>query len=697
MSKKNRAKAQVPSPVALVAHPEAGAPGPAERVLIATFDFLSSLRLAIVLLSLLSLVLAIGTVWESRFGHRAAQFDCYQSWFFWVTIPLGQSGWQIEIPITGLRTLLPLLGINVLCAALSRYPWKKHHTGFLITHAGLLVLLAGSFWTNEAFVDGRLIIREGNRENTLLMLDDEVLNVRRLAPDGTARRAVTIPLALGARTWPAGRTQPLDLRFPDVQARIERYIASAKIETRAKDTAAGDPMLKLRLHGSARLPNGTTRDFDNPIEIFLGANGMFSDERVLGPVDMVTWRLGSATELQDFLSPPAPLPESGVLHVHYQGKIHPVAVAENLKKRVAIEGTPLAVTIERYERAPDLGGEHSADDGHGHSREPNPVLLLSIEESGTSRQHAVFAGAPHLPTPIDAFHGESGQQPRFWPPRGDLKLWFHHPDAKPSTLRGGAFAKLRIVITPSNEIYHRLFNREKLLSEGKWLPGEEKPAWMGLQLALTEFRPSVISETYLVRGPMPDDGTSPLSAVRIGIVTGQGDSKRNQSVWVQKTETSRIALPDGDQLELGYTIHQEPLAWELQLKDFEVTYDPGTQRAATYSSYVQLRDSRHAIDREVHITMNQPLQHDGYKIFQASFERPDARGIETSIFEVVRDPGYGTKMLGCAMICGGILVMFYMRAYFFAPAGKRREQFGRQRRPRVESARSQPVEAPAAS
>ena len=41
--------------------------------------------------------------------------------------------------------LLAFLGDNILCAALIRYPWKKRQTGFVITHAGLLILLAGSY------------------------------------------------------------------------------------------------------------------------------------------------------------------------------------------------------------------------------------------------------------------------------------------------------------------------------------------------------------------------------------------------------------------------------------------------------------------------------------------------------------------------------------------------------------------------
>src|SRR5262249_37433938 len=87
------------------------------------FAVLSSLRLAVVLLSLFAACLAGATVLESHHGARVAQELVYRAWWF--------------------ALLLALLAANVLCAALKKYPWRRHQTGFLVTHAGLLVLLAG--------------------------------------------------------------------------------------------------------------------------------------------------------------------------------------------------------------------------------------------------------------------------------------------------------------------------------------------------------------------------------------------------------------------------------------------------------------------------------------------------------------------------------------------------------------------------
>ena len=50
--------------------------------------------------------------------------------------------------------LLAFLGMNILCAALIRYPWTKRQTGFVITHAGLLIVIAGSWWAAQTSDEG---------------------------------------------------------------------------------------------------------------------------------------------------------------------------------------------------------------------------------------------------------------------------------------------------------------------------------------------------------------------------------------------------------------------------------------------------------------------------------------------------------------------------------------------------------------
>ena len=55
-----------------------------------------------------------------------------------------------------------VLAVNVLSAALIRIPWKKHQTGFVITHAGILTLMFGSYRSRAGGVDAQMRVAEGH-------------------------------------------------------------------------------------------------------------------------------------------------------------------------------------------------------------------------------------------------------------------------------------------------------------------------------------------------------------------------------------------------------------------------------------------------------------------------------------------------------------------------------------------------------
>ena len=87
------------------------------------FRFLASLRLAVVLLGVLILMSIVGTIAESKFDADTARIWIYEApWF---------------------HLWLFLLTANLVCSTLTRWPWK-HHTGFLLTHLGIILLLIGS-------------------------------------------------------------------------------------------------------------------------------------------------------------------------------------------------------------------------------------------------------------------------------------------------------------------------------------------------------------------------------------------------------------------------------------------------------------------------------------------------------------------------------------------------------------------------
>ena len=89
-------------------------------------------------------------------GTPAVQRDIYQTpWF---------------------AALLGLLGVNVFSVMVSRYPWTKHHIGFLTAHVGILAILVGSVVSIYRGLDSNMALYEGETSDRV-MLQEKALHV----------------------------------------------------------------------------------------------------------------------------------------------------------------------------------------------------------------------------------------------------------------------------------------------------------------------------------------------------------------------------------------------------------------------------------------------------------------------------------------------------------------------------------------
>jgi cytochrome c biogenesis protein ResB len=130
--------------------------------------------------------------------------------------------------------------------------------------------------------------------------------------------------------------------------------------------------------------------------------------------------------------------------------------------------------------------------------------------------------------------------------------------------------------------------------------------------------------------------------------------------------------PFQEPIRLGFQNKQISLGFELELTRAESLVDPGTNSPATYSSFVKLTDEQAGVKGEDHwITMNEPLDYRGYKVYQSSFvtddETDNGKAVHLSGFTIGRDPGLWFKYIGTAMIGLGIVTMFWMKAYINNP------------------------------
>ena len=108
---------------------------------------LASLKLAVILLVLLLVGLAAGTIVESSSGTEEAGRLVYYAWWFLV--------------------LQGVFAANVIASIATHFPWGKNRAGFLTTHSALIVILIGACVTYFFKQETQLQIWEGETNTEL--------------------------------------------------------------------------------------------------------------------------------------------------------------------------------------------------------------------------------------------------------------------------------------------------------------------------------------------------------------------------------------------------------------------------------------------------------------------------------------------------------------------------------------------------
>ena len=166
------------------------------RLLLGLYEFAASLKLAVILIFSLAAVLATATLVESEYGTRAVQFALYGSWWF--------------------EVLGVLLAVNIFAAAAIRYPWKRHQTGFVITHIGLLTLMFGCLLNRVGGIDSQMPIFE-DCTNSKAFLDSERL---KMEIRDTGKTAAPTTATASADSGPADATAATDSKTADATAKV---------------------------------------------------------------------------------------------------------------------------------------------------------------------------------------------------------------------------------------------------------------------------------------------------------------------------------------------------------------------------------------------------------------------------------------------------------------------------------------------
>ncbi len=635
----------------------------------AVYRFLASLKLAVVSLSTLAAVLAYATFFESWYGAAAVQQWIYMS--------------------TGFALLLAFLGANILCAALIRYPWKKRQTGFVITHAGLLTLLAGSWYSLQHADEGQLGMLEGDVSGQMVRVDKPVIRIREL--DAHTREPVresTIPFEPGSFAWGQGTPRPrwlvtrlfhkatlglLDGPRREDQSEVlsspgDPFQLVAKVHLPASmptidHVAAPDGVPMAKIHAHFKAPGKAEHS-----EIFGEESGgpwfklekrLYRNAKNVSPALFAFTYADRPEMVEDFLAPPKATGSEGAARIRYRDKAgaerkYDWPLEGQTGKSITLPDSDLTAKFVKVAQIP------TSETGLARMLgEPLiPVAHFQIRKGDGPEEvdHYGWASMPMVPNVI------TSDGPKSELVRIDYSIF---PVLDPKT--NGRFGQVEVMGTPDGTSYYRVFGRGKegnteIRSSGRVKPGEEIIAFGG-----APNMPMTI--TFEVEG-------IPATLVEMTV------DGHKEEFWIRRSASldpvyQPLTFPAGA-YEIAYDTDRKELGFQLKLDDFEVGFDPGTEKASSFASQVRLTDEAMGIrDKPVTISMNEPLTHRQWTFYQSRYERvmdPRTRresGQFKSVFQVGSDAGRGIKMLGCILIVAGAFAQFYMRAGIFTDGGKR--------------------------
>ena len=621
----------------------------------AIFEFFSSLKLAVVLLAVLIAGAIVGTLYESSFDAKVARTYVYGApWF---------NAWLV------------LLGANLTASAFSRWPWKKYHTAFLITHLGIITLLIGSLIGRIFGVEGTITLFKGEAPTNRLLVDQHQLRVHDLdgiikgypaeflhhPPDPEHPRNLG-QLASGARLQivdyaPAieGKLNPRPLKdggAPAAHFKIETAMMNQHLENwlLADDPQHGSFSMGLAnielkrgaassvVAGPSRtgvLPSGKNEAVDLEESIF--AFSKAPDEQI-GHVNK-----GGSTGAKVRLEPPGN-GNKGRVVISLSGKETSFDVAENVGRETKIEKTPFTLKIDDYwaDFRIENGKPNSISD-----QPNNPAVLITIRGKGVP-QPASETKNPH----------GTGEMPTTGGP--------------PTMPSAGEAAPNHLTLFVANDgaLSYELLSRKNGKSSGKI--DLDKPlitGWADWQLVVDKTLPH--AEQWMDFRPANSETTTSASVTAElpdGVRVRVEQNGETLEQWVPAGWQVTVPTSPNETM-IAYGWKTLPLSIGLELLDFEVKRNEGSDSPAGFKSTLRVTNSD-GQSAAGSCWMNHPFSYPSgwlrtwtgltYKISQASWN-PD--NLQQSSVQILRDPGWLLKWIGSLLVVVGVFMMFYLQPY----------------------------------
>ncbi|MFL2833079.1 MAG: cytochrome c biogenesis protein ResB [Coraliomargaritaceae bacterium] len=208
------------------------------------FQFFSSLKLTVVLLSFSLILIFFGTLDQVQYGIWHAQELYFESflvvWTFPEHAPLGQHLHWIRIPMPGGYLLGGMLLINLLAAHFNRFKLSWAKCGIFLIHSGLILLLISELMTDILAVESQMPVDEGGTSNySQGFRENELVFIDRSHPEHDSVHAIPASLLKPGKRINVPNT-PLSIR-------TVRYHGNAEIGR----ATSGSPAESIATRGAA--------------------------------------------------------------------------------------------------------------------------------------------------------------------------------------------------------------------------------------------------------------------------------------------------------------------------------------------------------------------------------------------------------------------------------------------------------------
>jgi len=130
---------------------------------------------------------------------------------------------------------------------------------------------------------------------------------------------------------------------------------------------------------------------------------------------------------------------------------------------------------------------------------------------------------------------------------------------------------------------------------------------------------------------------------------------------------SQVFDLNGVKVDVAFGPKKILLPFKIKLLEFQLDRYPGSMSPASYASKVELIDEAKGVHMPFRIYMNNILDYDNYRFFQASYDR-DEKG---TVLSVNHDPGTLPSYLGYLLLTIGMYWSLFSRKHRFASLSKK--------------------------